>query len=161
VPPRREDFDSAVAAHWDEVYRLAYRLTGDRHDAEDAAQETFYLAYRGWERFEGRAAVRTWLFRIAIRVCGQLLERRQDRKRTDAPPLEAATPGPVAAAAAGERNERIHEYGPYWCQDALAWSFCPGICSFLAALNCACSVEPSRAAVDASPPEIVWSTLSK
>ncbi len=51
------------------VYRLAYDMTGDRHDAEDLSQEVFIRAYRALQNFRGEAKWSTWLYRITMNVC--------------------------------------------------------------------------------------------
>ncbi len=81
-------FEQLVAPHRREMQLHCYRILGSATDAEDALQETLWAAWRGLGAFEERAAVRTWLYRIATRRCLNML-----RARTRRPMLERRTPG--------------------------------------------------------------------
>ena len=60
------DFGSAMRAHQPKLYRTACFLTGNNHEGEDLLQETLLEAWKGWNSFEGRSSVYTWLYRILI-----------------------------------------------------------------------------------------------
>lgn len=61
------------------VYNLAFRMSGNRADAEDIAQETFIRAYRHLRKFKGKSSLKTWMFRIALNCANTRLRRRGRR----------------------------------------------------------------------------------
>ena len=86
-----DDFRTLVERHGRHVFRLAFRLTGNEHDAEEVVQETFLRAYRGFRRFEARSQVGTWLHRIAVNCAMDLLRARQRDEKAES--LDAFEPG--------------------------------------------------------------------
>src|SRR3954454_17696852 len=80
-----EAFRLLVERHSRAIFRVAWRMTGNEHDADDVVQETFLRAYRQIDRFEERANFSTWLHRIAINCSLDLLRARgrHDKHRVD------------------------------------------------------------------------------
>ncbi|HET7824781.1 MAG TPA: sigma-70 family RNA polymerase sigma factor [Anaeromyxobacter sp.] len=79
-----EEHRAALTGH-------CYRMMGSAVDADDAVQETMVRAWRGLEGFDGRASLRTWLYRIATNVCLDMLADRSRRAR----PMESRAAGTV------------------------------------------------------------------
>jgi RNA polymerase sigma-70 factor (ECF subfamily) len=65
--------------HKDEFYRLAYRILGNKEDAEEILQDTFLRAYQKIASYEGKAKLSTWLYRICVNRCLNRLESRKTR----------------------------------------------------------------------------------
>ena len=86
-------FDLLVTRHQGRVYRLAYRLLGDREAALDAAQEAFVKAWKALPRFKGDARFSTWLTRITINQCRNELRKRGTVKHTRPVSLDDTVPG--------------------------------------------------------------------
>lgn len=94
-----------------EVHRPAltghcYRMLGSAMDADDAVQETMIRAWRGFDRFDGRSSVRTWLYKIATNVC---LDELSDRNRR-ARPMEEGPEGTIDSPL--EQKPRAHWLEP-------------------------------------------------
>src|SRR5256885_6368614 len=81
VAPDAGKFEQQFEQHRAELRAYCYRMLGSPFEAEDAVQETFIRAWRGLEKFEGRAALRSWLYRIATNVSLDMLNGRERRAR--------------------------------------------------------------------------------
>ena len=81
IAPQLEAFRVELTAH-------CYRMLGSAFEAEDAVQETFIRAWRGYDKFEGRSQLRSWLYRIATNVCLDMLGSSQRRAR----PVDLSAP---------------------------------------------------------------------
>ena len=84
-----QELERALESHRRELTGYCYRMLGSAFDAEDAVQETMVRAWRGLDRFEGRSALKSWLYRIATNVCLDMLNAKERRIR----PLELGDPG--------------------------------------------------------------------
>jgi RNA polymerase sigma-70 factor (ECF subfamily) len=73
--------EQALEAHRRELTGYCYRMLASPFEAEDAVQETMLRAWRAHESFEGRASLRSWLYRIATNVCLDMLSGRERRAR--------------------------------------------------------------------------------
>jgi RNA polymerase sigma-70 factor (ECF subfamily) len=95
--PPSADFARLTDPHRRELVVHCYRMLGSYHDAEDAVQETYLRAWRHFDRFEERSTVRTWLYRIATRVCLSALDGSTRRMLPSG--LGQATDDPTAELA--------------------------------------------------------------
>jgi RNA polymerase sigma-70 factor, ECF subfamily len=107
-------FGNLVRAYERPVYNLTYRMLGNPHEAEDAAQETFLRAYANLEKYDPAHKFSTWLFTIANNHCiDRLRKRRMVYVSIEDNPvlenLESSTPTPEPVALRAERSREVQE----------------------------------------------------
>lgn len=86
--------ETELESHRSRLTGYCYRMLGSPFDAEDAVQETMIRAWRGIDRFEGRSALTSWLYRIATNVCMDMLNGRNRRAR----PMDMGPAGTVESS---------------------------------------------------------------
>lgn len=99
----RQAFDRLVERYRRDIYRIAYRMTGNHEDADDVAQETFLRAYRALGSFRGDASLKTWLFRIAMNLAINI-GRSRSSHRTEDRDLDLMPEGSAHEGPAGEQR---------------------------------------------------------
>ena len=77
---KHDSFRVLVERHGRKVFGLAYRMTGNEHDADEVVQETFLRSYKRLDSFEARSSFSTWLYRIASNCALDLLAKRKQDK---------------------------------------------------------------------------------
>ncbi|MCL4177993.1 MAG: RNA polymerase sigma factor [Verrucomicrobia bacterium] len=107
------EFAAVYEAHGRQIYYLALRFLGDPALAEDAAHDVFLKAYRKFHEFRGEAAIRTWLYRIAVNHCQNLLQSWHRRHITTVADdflwdtVPATTDSPLHVLEIKELGQRI------------------------------------------------------
>ena len=94
APHDGEAIERELAVHRRALAGYCYRMLGSPFEAEDAVQETLLRAWRGADRIQQRAALRSWLYRIATNVCLDMLNGRARRAR----PMDLGAAGAPEAA---------------------------------------------------------------
>jgi len=89
-------FTELMRRHEDRIFSLAMRMTGNRPDALDATQEAFIQAFRKAARFRGDSAFGTWLWRIGINACNDVLRKRKRAPLPEEEPPEDSAGGSAA-----------------------------------------------------------------
>lgn len=97
-----------VERHSRPIFRVAYRMTGNEHDADDVVQEVFLRAYRQIGRFEERANFSTWVHRIAVNCSLDLLRARgRDERHRASTPQRNEDETPFEFASDAPQPDRI------------------------------------------------------
>jgi RNA polymerase sigma-70 factor (ECF subfamily) len=96
---KEQAFVQLMARHERRVYNLAYRMLGRTEDARDATQEAFLSCFRHLSSFRGDAAFSTWLHRIAVNACYDVLRRR--------PPVAASVDDQPETAKTDDHADRV------------------------------------------------------
>jgi len=106
----RDAFDTIMRSHEDRVFSVCLRILGDRERARDATQDTFLTVFRKADQFEGRSAIGTWIYRIAVNVCYDQIRRAKRRPSESLPdhfdPSDPAADAALESAALRPEIER-------------------------------------------------------
>ncbi len=103
-------FEEVLRAHEDRVFAVCLRILGDRELALDATQETFFTVFRKAGQFRGKSAVGTWIYRIAVNTCYDLLRKAKRRPTNPLPDhLDPADPSAEEAIEAASLRPEIHQ----------------------------------------------------
>jgi RNA polymerase sigma-70 factor (ECF subfamily) len=99
-------FSTLVRRHEKRVYNLCYRMLGREEDARDAAQDAFITALRKLSSFRGEAQFTTWLHRVTVNACYDVL-RRKKREPMLEPPREEDAPEPPGPASPDHADSAV------------------------------------------------------
>lgn len=102
-------FEVLVGRHADRAYRVALRLTGDPHVAEDIAQDAFVSAWRGLAGFRGEAKFATWLQQIVLNAARQQGARRKVTSQLTGEERLASDQQPEALVQSRARDNALHD----------------------------------------------------
>ena len=91
-------FEALYRQHATRLYNLASRMTGATGEADDLLQDIFLLAYRKIGSFRGESSLGTWLYRLAMNHCLDVLRSRQTRMGQQTDSLDEPDAAPVAVA---------------------------------------------------------------
>jgi RNA polymerase sigma-70 factor (ECF subfamily) len=130
-----EAYGALVEKYGARIVNLAYQMVGDRHQAEDVAQEAFVRAYKALPRFQRKAKFSSWLYQIALNLCKDHLKSRSRHARSadeevlanvDANPRDEAPRQIVEEELSGKMREAINRL-PYLYRESFVLRHLQGL----------------------------------
>lgn len=109
-------FDLLIERHYKRIYKLAFQMLGNSEDAADATQETFVKAFEQIRHFRGDSSFSTWLHRIAVNTCRDMVRRNRsiafsqlqpENEHADFDPATLTEPNPNEILEERERAEMV------------------------------------------------------
>ena len=109
LPHQHKAFEELVGAYKDMIFTLCYRMTGNATDAEDLLQEILTKLFLSLDKFEGRSAFSSWLYRVVHNHCINFLaSRKQEHARmTDLPEGDALLDAATERSAQDDRTQAV------------------------------------------------------
>ena len=104
----QDAFRLLVERHSVRLFQLAFRMTGNEQDAEDLVQETFLRAYKQLNRFQSRAGLGTWLYRIATNCSLDLLRRQKRRGEQETVEFDSEEAFPAILSDAPAPDQQVY-----------------------------------------------------
>jgi RNA polymerase sigma-70 factor (ECF subfamily) len=105
----REAFGRLVCRYREGTVNVVYRMCGDVHLAEDAAQDAFIRAWEALPRYRHRGTFKAWLYRIALNCTRDVLRRRRPTADVESLPLRSDAPSPERQVVRREWAQRVQE----------------------------------------------------
>lgn len=105
----RSAFDVLVCRYWAGAVNVVYRLCGNAHLAEEAAQEAFLRAWQRLKSYRTDRPFRSWLYRIAVNLALDALRREREVLNVETLSLASEEDGPEAALAQNQQIERVRQ----------------------------------------------------
>jgi RNA polymerase sigma-70 factor (ECF subfamily) len=105
----RAAFDEIVSRYKLRLFRFAYRILGDRSEAEDAVQETFLRVYKAIPAYRPDGYFSSWIYRIALNECRRRRRKVRPYVPLDSAPQTAQGPDPQLSMMASERNRQLRK----------------------------------------------------
>lgn len=112
-----DSFDLLVERHYKRIYALTFQLLGNPEDAADATQDTFMKAFEQIKRFRGNSSFSTWLYRIAVNSCKDMMRRKRPIQFSQLSPEDEHTEFNLASFPEPDPEEFLAKYE----QSELVW----------------------------------------